>query len=302
MPQAHRSRDDGTYSFDVYPDQSYMVAVLDRRWAAKSLTGVIVREGKVIEGLDITLTPGTLIHGLVTKGAGGLPFKGEGITLIEHGQDLPPALVAAQGGEPHRACLSGRAPMPRGGISSGSGRAVTGFWARMDVSSEELAVENQTDIVRDFRMTESSEWKSLAGVAIERAPAGERAIPGAVIEVAPIGRHGFEAKSVADSEGRFQLSVAPGDALTVFAHDRKGTIAGFTRIAADANDTRVYASPASRISGKVLDLEGRPVSGRGVQLQLATGRDFLSSSRFLQRAKTDAGGRYDFRGVVVGEA
>ena len=295
-----RSRDDGTYSFDVYPDQSYMVAVLDERWAAKSLAGVIVREGKVIEGLDITLTPGTLIHGLVTKGAGGLPFKGEGITLIEHGQDLPPALVAAQGGERTQSLPQWASTDAAGRYQLRVGPGRYRILGPEDVSSEELAVENQTDIVRDFRMTESSEWKSLAGVAIERAPAGERAIPGAVIEVAPIGRHGFEAKSVADSEGRFQLSVAPGDALTVFAHDRKGTIAGFTRIAADANDMRVYASPASRISGKVLDVEGRPVSGRGVQLQLATGRDFLSSSRFLQRAKTDAGGRYDFRGVVVG--
>ncbi len=50
-----RTRDDGSYSVDVYSDQSYMIAVLDDRWAARSLTGVIVREGKPIDGLDVTL-------------------------------------------------------------------------------------------------------------------------------------------------------------------------------------------------------------------------------------------------------
>ena len=36
----------GTYAVDVYPDQSYIIAVLDTTWAARSLTGVIVSRGE----------------------------------------------------------------------------------------------------------------------------------------------------------------------------------------------------------------------------------------------------------------
>ena len=69
-----RTRDDGSYSFDVDPGQSYMIAVLDARWAARSLTGVIVHEGKTVEGLDPNCSlDRNAHHGLVTKGRAGHP-------------------------------------------------------------------------------------------------------------------------------------------------------------------------------------------------------------------------------------
>ena len=121
-----RSGEDGSYSFDVHPDQSYMIAILDDRWAAKSLTGVIVRQGKAIEGLDFTLATHTLIHGVVTKVAGGPPIKGEGITLIQHGQELPQELAAPTSGRARRACRNGLRPMLSAGTNSVSGQAVSG--------------------------------------------------------------------------------------------------------------------------------------------------------------------------------
>jgi beta-lactamase regulating signal transducer with metallopeptidase domain len=295
-----RTGEDGSYSLDVYPDQSYLIAVLDDRWAARSLTGVIVREGKPIDGLDFTLATGTLIHGTLTKGAGGPPLKGEVITLVEQGQKLPQRLLASPGGE-------GAESLPQSAPTDASGRyqfrvGPGHFKIRSagSESAEEINVENQAEIVHDFRVNESSEWKSLSGVAIERAASGERSISRAIIEAAPIGRHGTQQRTVADLSGRFALSVPPGSAYTILTRDPKGALAGFTRLAAGASDVRVFAAAASRISGKVVDPEGRPVSGRRVQLQIATGMDFQSSSRFSQRTMTDAGGRYDFRGVVVG--
>ncbi len=297
-----RTLDDGSYSFDVYPDQAYMIAVLDERLSARSLAGVIVHEGKAIEGLDIALETGTLIHGVVTKGPVGPPLQREDIAVIEHGPNLPPALVARQGGED-------AASLPRWATTDQAGRyqlrVGPGRYRLMSPdhqSSEELVVEQQTEIVRDFAVTRSAEWKSLSGVAIEKAPAGERPIPGALIEAAQIGRPGSESKTLADALGRFQLSVPSGSAATILVRDPKGTIAGFNQIVADANEVRAYASPAARISGNVLDEAGRPVSGRPVRLQVATGPDFRTSSQFRQRTKTDAAGRYEFPGVVVGSS
>ncbi len=295
-----RSGEDGSYSFDVHPDQSYMIAVLDDRWGARSLSGVLVREEEPRGGLDITLSAGTLIHGVVTKRGGGAPLKGETITLVEHGQNLPAALgvqspnaTAESLPQWARTDSAGRYQLrvgPGRYTLSGSG----------DEAPGELNVEMQSEIVSDFRVAESSEWRSLTGVAIEKAPTGERAIPGAMIEAAPIGRHGAESRTVADTSGRFELSVAPGQALAIYTRDPERKLAGITPVGADANDVRTFASPASRISGKVLDAAGRPVLGRAVTFRLETGRDFHASARFSQRTKTDAAGRYEFRGAAVG--
>ena len=64
---------------------------------------------------------------------------------------------------------------------------------------------------------------------------------GALIEAAPIGRHGAEARTVADARGRFQLSVAPGQALAISRVIRRGQLAGFTAVGAEANDVRAFA-------------------------------------------------------------
>src|SRR5262249_27037729 len=84
-----RTRADGSYSLNVYPDQSYLIAVTDDRWAAPSKTGVVVREGQPQKGLDIRLGEGTLLRGRVTLGGDRKPAAGQTITLIEQGSPLP---------------------------------------------------------------------------------------------------------------------------------------------------------------------------------------------------------------------
>ncbi len=295
-----RTRADGSYAMDVYPEQSYMIAVLDERSAVKSRTDVIVHEGKPMEGLDFTLVAGTLIHGVVTKRAGGPLMKGETITLVEHGPNLPPELVSPQPG-------NAAADLPQWTTTDALGhyqfRVGPGHFTlstQRGEGAKQLTVENQAEIVHDLQVSNSSERKSLSGLAIEKTPAGERPIPGALIEAAPVGRHGVASRAIADASGRFQLSVPPGTTLTILTRDTKETIAGFTQVAADTTDVRAFAAPASRISGRVIDAERRPVPGRRVQLQFADVWDFRSSTRFNDHTRTDANGRYEFRGVVVG--
>ena len=55
-----RTNDDGSYSLNVFPNQSYMIAVTDKDWAAPAKTGVVVKEGEPRTGLDFRLGKGTL--------------------------------------------------------------------------------------------------------------------------------------------------------------------------------------------------------------------------------------------------
>lgn len=92
-----RTAQDGSYRFEVAPEQSYMLAVFDDRHAARTLTGVVVREGQPRDGLDIDLIDGTLLHGRVTAGKDRTPVAGAIITLVQRGERLPNDLVGRFG-------------------------------------------------------------------------------------------------------------------------------------------------------------------------------------------------------------
>jgi beta-lactamase regulating signal transducer with metallopeptidase domain len=294
-----KTRDDGSYSLDVYPEQSYMIAVLDEKLAARSLSGVIVHEGKPLEGLDLTVSAGTLIHGRVLNSGTGEPVKGEFINLSEHGQELPPAVRPRIG--------EGTESLPQWAYTDESGRYQVrvgpGVYSIATAAGDEsaaLTVVAETDITHDFQVNASSEWKELAGIVIEQTEAGPAPIPGALIEAVRIGRHGVPSHAVADAFGKFQISVPPRTALLMYARGPKKPIAGFQTIGADDSEARIEVSTGSSISGRVLDAGGSPLSGQRVQITISSPQNFPSSGRFYSVVPTDKAGRFEFQGIIVG--
>ena len=57
-----RTRPDGTYEFNLYPDQGYVITIVDPTVAAQSLTGIVVHDGKPRADLDLSLIPGVLVR------------------------------------------------------------------------------------------------------------------------------------------------------------------------------------------------------------------------------------------------
>ena len=90
--QEVKSGSDGGYEFLLWPEQSYIIAVADDAWAARSLTGVVIHEDQVQTGLDLHLTKGTKVHGRVTVGSARLPDAGQTVTVVEQGGVLSDAL------------------------------------------------------------------------------------------------------------------------------------------------------------------------------------------------------------------
>jgi BlaR1 peptidase M56 len=295
-----KTRADGSYFLDVHPKQSYMIAVLDERLAARSLKGVVVREGKPLEGLDLTVSAGTLIHGRVTKSGTGEPVIGETINLSEQGRKLPPAFVDPPGGDETES-------LPQWAYTDESGKYQVrvgpgDFSISTDAGHESatITVTTEEEIVHDFRVNASSEWKELAGIVIEQTKAGHTPLSGALIEGVPIGRRGVPSHAVGDALGKFQISIPPKTEMLLYARDSTRAVAGFKKVAADDALARIEVAPASRILGKVLDAAGDPLSGWRVQLMISNGQDFRTSSRFYHHVRTDKKGRYEFQGIVVG--
>ena len=72
----------GEFEFQAYPDQAYLVAVLNAEWGATSQTLPPLVEDQPIKGLVFHLGPGTVVRG-VAKGADGQPLVNKIVTLVQ---------------------------------------------------------------------------------------------------------------------------------------------------------------------------------------------------------------------------
>ncbi len=146
-----RTDRDGTYSMAVAPDHSYMVAVIDPSWAARSQTGIVVRrEGETRDVPDLKLVKGTLLRGRVTLGPENEPVPGSWIGLTEKGDPLPRDFDPRMGD---------RETLFRGVDTDADGRYVFRIGPGEYVLRTDgvdgvgaLTVETQDEIVRDFHL------------------------------------------------------------------------------------------------------------------------------------------------------
>ena len=84
------TRDDGTYEFDIFPDQRTIIAVADGSYGATSHLDILLKEGLSREGVDFVVNDGTLIRGEITLGDDHHPAVGDHARLIQSsaGTDL----------------------------------------------------------------------------------------------------------------------------------------------------------------------------------------------------------------------
>ena len=83
-----RTREDGTFEFSMYPEQSYLIAVTDQDWAAPSIQGFIVHEGEERADLLFTLGKGTLVSGAAVNASTGEPLARKTITVVQQGASI----------------------------------------------------------------------------------------------------------------------------------------------------------------------------------------------------------------------
>ncbi|HWE36910.1 MAG TPA: M56 family metallopeptidase [Isosphaeraceae bacterium] len=303
-----RTSADGTYSSAVAPGQSYMIAVLDERWAAPTITGVVAREGETRSGLDFRLGPGTVLRGRVTVGPDAKPAVGKDITLIQDGGPVADAAAAAPPPGPRvdgAAEAFRRSHLVRHATTDADGRyefRVGPGEYRLGVDSQQveqaLTVRDEPAIARDFHLERESRVP-VTGTVVDEA--GKPAA-GALVSSFPRERNnhaGFE--TTADAEGRV-AAERWSDAMLVLARDPRGDRAGFASLGPDDREFRVTIKPALAVRGRAVDGAGKPRAG--VRVVVAQADRPRVEGGYLRgpliRTRTDADGRYTLRGVVPG--
>jgi RNA polymerase sigma factor (sigma-70 family) len=304
-----RTAADGSYTIEVPPEQSYMVHVFNAEWAARSRTGVVVRERQPCSGIDLRLERGTVISGRVTAGQPPQPAAGVALSLSEQGPEVPIGTFPQQPAPLNEASLrivdtdsDGRYAFRVGpGEYELTGPGLHGPGTK----PEHLKVADEKDITRDFQSSQGSRpwWQRLRGVVRLIRPGGPP-IAGAIVVAEPRGgarvppSHGFT-----DEKGRFEL-FRPFDRALIYARDPKGYFAGYVAKGVDDDtEVTVVAHPAAMAVGRVVDSSGKPRAG--VQVHYAMKLDLDGAAGISdagQSVETDDQGRFTAPGLIPGAA
>jgi hypothetical protein len=240
-----RTGPDGGYRFDLFPDQGYLITVLDADRAAEVLKNIVIREGKPRADLDIHLITGTVLEGRVTGGAKNEPASGQTVYVTQGGTTLPAELgkeVAGHKVELTRWAQTGPDGRYRLRVGPGDFRI-----AGPDFKFTELKVASEATVTRDFRLPRlASGLFELTVRKTDGSPA-----KGASVTLSGAG----EAR--ADEKGTVR-TLRSREPMVVYASDAAAGLAGFVHIGADDESATVTLRPAASASGRVVGQDGKP--------------------------------------------
>jgi beta-lactamase regulating signal transducer with metallopeptidase domain len=290
-----RTKADGSYSMLVYPDQSYIIAVADENWAARSKTGVVVSEGAPRENLDFRLGKGTILRGKVTVDPNDKPAAKQSIGLMEQGSDIVPPSSGARTEELSRGTETGADG--RYSIRVGPGRYRIAGPGQHD--GEEITVKKEKTMEKDFHLARLSGWEQLKGVVRAETVDG-KPVAGAILR-GMASRFDASApfEGVTDEKGRFELK-RPVVRAFLYVRNPEGTLATIVSVGEDDDTVKVVLSNAGKLLGRVLDKSGKPEAGVPILYGLRIGPEDKPLAKTYMYTQTDDAGRFTLLGVVPG--
>jgi hypothetical protein len=239
-----RTASDGRYSLDLYPDQGYVVAVVNPDRGAAILTGLVIREDRPRTDLDFRLETGTLVEGRVTAGAKGDAVVNETVYLKTLGAPLPDELgKEVKGFRPELIRWAETDSAGNFRLRVGPGEYQI---AGPDDKFVDLKVGSEPNVRRDFHLP-----RPLGGPfeLIVRDSDGNPAV-GVTLQSMALG------DALTDEAGRFRCKRTYSPTL-VYARDAAGTRAAFAAIGAEDERAALILRPAATAVGRVVGADGQ---------------------------------------------
>lgn len=300
---------EGRYELKVNSEHAYIAAVQDTRWAAPYRSGIVVRAGKPVDGVDFVLGRATRLHGRITVAKDGRPASEMSLYLeIDKGQ-IPPEIQRPGDLNYHPVHMYIHARTDAEGryeFHLGPGEYQLKTQHRVEPVAISIPAANPPEeIVRDLRMPRA-ETGRLTGVVVD---AEGRPVVGAIVN----GEYGVTTgrglpRIKTDEKGRFTVERCL-DPLVLHAKTTTEDRAGTARVDAEASEIRIVLGSTAKASGRLLDLQGKPLAGKdliyGIRIYL---RDpglppdqIPWTNRFGGKATTDSDGRFTLTGLIAGE-
>ena len=290
---------DGRYAIVVPPGFTYMVGITDRSWAAKSLSGIVVKEeGMIREVPDLKLVRGTVLRGRVTAGADRQPVHETWVTLAEMGDPIPDA-------EGQRRDQLSRSLGIRTDAEGRYAFRLGPAEYRLNVSNfgegATITVGDEVEIVHDVHREnlEGIKEHHLRGLVVDAA--GDRNAPVAGATVSAFGElivpEQYEGRT--DERGRFDLTVLVNPSF-LYARNAEASRAAWAPLKPGKGLALIRLGPAVRLVGRVVDSAGKPRSGWKVGIWMHVSPEWNGRNRLQLQTRTDQDGRYAFEGIVPG--
>jgi thiol-disulfide isomerase/thioredoxin len=302
-----RTDADGNFELLVYPDQIYMFAVIDPKWAASVRDRIIVRPDTPVDGVDFQLQPGTKVHGRVTMGPEKKPLADQRMEVYQYGADLHGLSEDQQLPNPTESRRYVRPLITRSTRTDAEGRyefcvgpGTYDIRGPAQTEIQKFSVEDQESITFDFQ-TPHEDMGLITGRVVRQEDS--QPVVGAKVVGVPITERGHaQLEATTDQQGRFRDNHWL-DRMLFYAETPDGKLKGVAEIAAGERQATIPVRPVTSARGRLLDQASRePLSDRkieyGIRIMLPDG---CSSDRFGGSVKTDASGRFMLEGLVAGQ-
>ena len=291
-----RTRRDGSFTLLATPDHGYAVGVADSEWACDIWTGVILAGDAASPApLSLTVYPATTLAVHVTRGPQHAPVAGAWLYLR---QDRSFSWKDARG-QHHSA---------QGGVESGLETDENGT-ALFPVGKGTHSVYLLSGSWREERSVDVSSTKPLS-VDFDRSWSDKRTIsgqltvkhkphkrgPATVVRAWSTKDPSLSGEGVVLPDGRFTVAVDAEDAQ-VFAFDSGERLCGAHHSGPADSKIDLELAPLGAYSGVVVDANGKPLGGHGVDL-VFKGPGFMDLV-VLQSTTCDDHGRFKFDSVPV---
>jgi len=275
------TRDDGTYEFDIFPDQRTIIAVADESYGATSHLDILLTEGLSRDGVDFVVNDGTLIRGEITLGDDHHPAVGDHATLIQ----------SSEGTDLVRFSITDTKGFYRFRVGPGNYELLL---PNQDAAQPiQITVKEEDEIIYDGH-AERKDRVDIVGTVTDEAgtPLANCTVYGE--SIAARGHAGFRTKT--DADGKLK-SERWSDRMIVYAIHSEKLLAGFAEISEDSTEVAVKLAPATSVSGIVRTKNGEPVINARVLLNVGHPLVEVAASLNLQTT-TDERGAYSFRGIL----
>ena len=303
-----RTAADGSYELAVPSNESYTVAVADNEWAAMRGVEVQVPEGRPVEGIDLRLARGTLIHGTLRIGPDRKPDAGRTIALYT---DVPIDLSATTDAQGHYQVRVGPGTygfaVPGETTSGGTATDVIktdpnnpGVRRQYrEVTLEWITVKDEKELIHDLWIPKPEEGPISGRVVVAGDPS--RGVAGAKVQ--GLAMPPAWAPTFADAEGRFHTRRRLRK-TTVYARSPDGSLGGLIELRGDESEVVIPVSPTATATGIILDERGHPMAnvevGSDRTVRENDGRGHTREG-FTPTVLTDDRGRFALPELLVGQ-
>jgi hypothetical protein len=278
--QPLESAEDGSFEFADLAPGNYKVAILDDDWIAEPKT--ISLSGDA-EGTKLELTKGGVVEIKVVDTATEEPVSGAQVNLRceENGQYQQAA--TDESGIAKKQLLPGTYRVSAYGQGYRSvNEAGTLVVENKKTATLTVKLGGQTKLTG---LVQGPDGKPFAGAVVRMVPGSGPSGEGTTSDENGQFKMGWDPEQLTWAEGEFYLVASSDDA----------DLAGVTLIGTDTEEAVIKLQKGIAITGKVLNADGKPISGARVSLFFRGSR---FSSSFGKDTQTDAQGVYTFAALA----